>query len=216
MGRSFTMQIPFLLIAYFLFLINNKKIYGKRIGFRYAVSFLTFLFIFYLSFLHFFRYPYSRYKKYIVPLVVERAKGIKVTYPEKELYETLDRFLSKNSKTDEVIGILGNCPTLSFISQRQNIFDGETISLKLSYLSKMAKSSLIYQERLKELEDYLINKLELKKPKFILEPIIFSNEYPRTRLNKYIDKVYVLDKTLGPAELDIYTPGIVKIYRLKE
>ncbi len=216
MGRSFTMQVPFIIIVYFLFLVNNRKLYQRANLFRYAVIILSAGLISSLSLLHFFRYPYSRYKKYIVPLELERAKEIRVTYPEKELYESLNTFLSKNTSPDEVIGVLGHCPTLSFLCQRHNILNGENISLKLRYFSKTAKSNPVSQKGLKELEDNLINKLKLKKPRFILEPVEFTKEYPQTRLNEYVEQAYALEKTLGPAEIDIYSPGIVRIYRLKE
>ncbi|NQT46857.1 MAG: glycosyltransferase family 39 protein [Candidatus Omnitrophica bacterium] len=216
MSRSFTAQVPLLLVAYFLFLINNKKLYSRKDRFiRYAVGIATIVFIVFLTSLHFFRYPYSASKRYVAPLELERARGIKVTPAEKELYESLNTFLSEHSREDDPIAILGHCPTLSFLSQRHNIFNGETIIMELDYLARHAKDSPQDQEKLRKLEDRLINKLKTEKPKFILEPIMFAAEYAETRLNRYVARTYTLEKTLGPAEINIYMPGIVKIYRLK-
>lgn len=219
MGRSFTMQVPFILVVYFLSLINDRKLYQKVNFFRYMTIILSVGFIFYLTFLHFFRYPYSRYKKYILPLELERAKGIRVTYPEKQFYESMNKFLSENIKANESIAVIGYYPQFSFLCQKRNVFGTEEdVFVKLSYLSIMAQSESgpINQKKLKELEDHLIDVLKLEKPKFILEPIILMREYLTARLNKYIDEMYVLEKTFGPAEIDIYTPGIVKVYSSKE
>ncbi len=213
MGRSFTSQVPFILLTYFLFLINKKNIYRSNLLFRYTMLFLTCSFIFYLVFLHFFRYPYSRFKKYVVPLEIERAQGIKVTYPEKQLYEMLDKYLAKNMKKDDTIAVFGYYPQFSFLTGKENIFgDVEDFYTKLNYLSGSPLKSDGDKDEIEKFEQYLINRIKSKNPRYILVPIRLGEKRFPTEVNAFIEKEYILQGTLGPAEIDIYTPGVVKVY----
>lgn len=216
LGRSFTMQIPFLLAVYFIFLLNRKKPYAQSRGRRHIIAVLSVCFIFYLSFLHFFRYPYSRNKLYVAPLELKRAKGIRVTVQEKMLYESLNKFFSENTQPNEPIAVMGYYPQIAFLINREDIFaDIKDGFIKFFVLSEITQSDLDIQKNSKQLEDTLINRLELAKPKFIISPLIDTRPYLTARLIDYINKNYALEQTLGPADIDIYTSGIVRIYRIK-
>ena len=216
MGRSFTMQIPFLLIAYFLSLVNNKKLYAQANFRKHIIVGLSICFIFYLSFLHVIRYPYSKSKKYTVPLNFERAKNIKVTYEEKELYEALNKSLYENTNINEPIAVIGYYPQFAFLFNRENIFgDMEDVFIKFSETQESNKFDTKDLENVKKTEDYLISRLKLRKPKFIISPVS-NRKYLTPELIKYINQSYVLEKTFGPADLDIYTTGIVRLYKRRE
>lgn len=216
MGRSFTSQVPFLLFVYFLFLLNNKKIYEKARFLRLAAACLTFSFIFSLSFLHFFRYPYSRHKKYTQSLGLARAKDIKVTLLEKQLYGALNKFLHERTGIDEYIAVMGYFPQFSFLLERKNLFeDIGDVSLKIDSLIRTAGVNLADKAILSKTEGEVIARLESQKPKYLLMPIKFGREVFWGSVEGYINKNYIIEQTFGPAEIDINLEGIVRVYRLK-
>lgn len=210
---SFTIQVPLLLIVYFLFLITSKKIYAGNGYIKYTVFVLTGFFIFSLVFLYFFRIPYARYKKYIAPLSIGRAQNIRVTAAEKQLYESLNMALSKAMPSGP-IAVIGYYPQLAFLTQRQNIFgDIEDVFIKLNYLSLQQKNNIEADKELDELEKELISRIGLQGPAYVLKPVEFRVGDIKTKVDEYVNKKYISAGVFGPAEIDIGVDGVVKIYR---
>ena len=214
MGRSFTMQVPFLLFVYLLSLINNKKLYDRHKFRRYTVLVLSGFLVFYLSFLHFFRYPYSRSKTYNVELGLERARHIKVTPEEKTLYESLNKFLDDNLSRPEPIAVIGYYPQFAFLLNRENIFgDIEDVCIKFMSMQESGFYGHEDMENINITENKVLDRLEERKPAFLISPVIPERKYLTSKILDYINQHYALEKTFGPAYIDIYTLGIVKVYR---
>lgn len=87
--------------------------------------------LFYISFLHFFRYPYTMSKRYTAPLNLSRARGVLVTPTEKELYESLASYLSLNLGREDKILVTRYLPQLSFLSERKDIFEYDMTDISL-------------------------------------------------------------------------------------
>ncbi|UCB56920.1 MAG: glycosyltransferase family 39 protein [Candidatus Omnitrophota bacterium] len=204
-GRAFTMQVPFILTVYILFLI--KTIYFRRS--KVSTTFIV-LFLFYLSFLHFFRYPYSMIRKYTKPLNLDRAKGICVTSAEKEFYESLTSYMSANFEKEDKMVVInsGYIPHLSFLTGRTNIFAvNEFMFKKLSDIVNVYDKRKDLKPLLVLLEDKIISRMNKEKPKIIL---IITDDFLRDlqdyrflspRIKGYIGKNYSLNKVFGPADV---------------
>ncbi len=216
--RAYTLQIPFILTVYILYVIKN--ICSRR---RLITMIFIVLFIFYLSFLHFFRYPYSMFKKYTVPLNLDRAKGILVSPSEKELYESLSSYLSSNFKEEDKMVVVGPkyYPQIGFLTEQKHIFeDEEFIFMKLQAVLDRSFEKEELKPLLSLMEDKIISKMQKEKPKILL---IITDERPRaknlqylsSRIKTYIKKNYSLRKVFGPG--DLYglggAPAQINLYR---
>lgn len=221
MHRSFVIQVPFVLMVYLLYLIkvffSDKGALLRKAGGCFIV-----LFLFYISFLHFFRYPYSMVRKYTRPLNLERARGILVSANEKELYESLTRYLSANLSRGEKIAVMGYYPQFSFLTKQRNVFTDDEYAFHL--LNTWLCSSENYEEFipvLKQFEDNIIGVMQREKPKIVLvmSGLVFEDiELKSLRVRSYLEENYSLEKTLGPA--DVFGLGVaqrwLKLYKLIE
>lgn len=199
MGRAFNIQTTFILLCFFLYLLLNGV---SKIRKAFVFSLIV-IFTLSLSSLHFFRYPWSRHKKFTEALNLERAQGVLVTPAEKHLYESLSSFLSGNLSKDEKIVILGYNPQFSFLTEQKNMFENEEcIFIKLENLTELAEKDIGMLSKLKLLEDKIIYKMESKKPKIVLD-IVYEGKKSlyNNSVGNYIKKKYVLEKTFGPAEI---------------
>jgi len=216
MGRSFTMQVSFILITYFLFLINSKSAHKGKKYRAFLIIFLSVLFVVYLSFLHYLRYPYSRLKYYTQNLALERAGDIRVSPREKKLYESLNTLFSRELPINGVIAVIGYYPQFSFLLQQDNIFEpNNDVFIKLnSLLASCANVEKNCPEAVKIIDD-VIDRINRSKPEFILKPIRLEDRKPFNRIDGYIKGNYDLYQTLGIADIDIYWRGIVEVYRIR-
>lgn len=217
LGRSFTSQVSFIIIVFFLSLINNKSLYQRAFAIRFVMGALTVFFVLYLSLLHFFIYPVSRARKYNVPLGFARAQTITVTPEEKTLYEALRGYLQNNSTAEEPIAVLGYYPQIAFLLERENIFgDMEDMWIKFMVV---ADAKVPYPSDMRgadESEKLIIERFIAQKPRIVISPVVTERRYIPIKVAEYLNKNYRLEKTLGPADIDIYTPGIVNVYQLKK
>ena len=217
MGRSFTMQVSFILITYFLFLINSREARGAK---RYQASmvfFLSIIFVFYLSYLHFLRYPYSRSKYYTEAMDLERAKDIRVSPREKKLYESLNNLFARELNSNESIAVIGYYPQFSFLLKRNNIFEANNdIFIKLDILLESCANKEKNCQEADKVINVIIDRIAGCSPKFILKPIRLEARRPINRIDAYVNDKYFLDATMGIADIDIYTRGIVEVYRIKQ
>jgi 4-amino-4-deoxy-L-arabinose transferase-like glycosyltransferase len=214
LGRAFILQVPFILTAYMLYLIKGR--FHRRPA---ITTSLIILFLFYLSFLHFFRYPYSMIKRCTQPLNLARAGGILVSPEEKEMYESLSSYLSDNFTKKDKMAVACYYPQFGFLTKQRNIFeDEEWIFAKLSGLSPQAAKSEKKKLALAALEDKIMAKMQREEPKIILavtdDP--FSDFGLRSsRVSAYIEKRYSLDRVFGPADVEGLGGGDrwVKLYK---
>lgn len=216
-GRSFTMQVPFILITYFLFLASNKKLYSRAPFCRFIAVVLSVCFIFYLSFLHYLRNPYLFSKRYTVAMDIERAKHIKVTERQKAFYEYLNRFLSERLKPGEPIAVIGYYSNFSFLLNRENIFADkeECVWLQFKAWNLSKSGNFLERQAARKSEDELISRIGLKRPKIIIIPAIYNRKYVPQRLGRFIKKNYRLVKMFGLVEIDMDSYGMVYICGIK-
>lgn len=216
MGRSFTMQVAFILITYFLFLVNSKKAYGARKS-RVIIISLSALFVLYLSFLHYLRYPYSRLKYYTRVMDLRRAGDIRVSPREKKLYESLSGLFFRELKGAEQFAVVGYYPQFSFLLERNNIFEANNdMFIKLNTLLGSCANIESNCPEASRIIDEAIARIAQRAPKFILKPIRLEAVNPLNRIDAYISDHYDLYDTLGIADIDIYWRGIVEVYKIKE
>ncbi len=222
-NRAYTMQVPFILTVYILYFI--KSICSRR---RILTAIFVTLFLFYLSFLHFFRYPYSMIRKYTEPLNLDRAR-IFLTLPEKELYQSLVSHLSANFKKEDrmaVIGYSGCYSQFSFLTKQRNVFeDHEFIFAKLKSLLNTSYKREEVKPQLASFEDRIISRMEREKPKIILIIVKDSLQDQRlkdykflsSRIKSYIKRNYLFDKVFGPADIHGLGGriGWINLYKLK-
>jgi len=224
MGKAYTTQISFILAVYIFYFL-------KRINFyRWIITIFFVLFLFYIAFFNFYRFPYSifkRYRKFTAPLNLSRAKGVFVTWQEKELYESLSVYLSSNlEKKEDKIVVIGYYPQFSFLTGQKNIFaDHEYIFEKLRVLLTSSVKRKSNKSVLTSLENELMFKLEKERPKFILDTVLNNltdnslrdSVYLTSRVKDYIARNYSLDRVFGPADVFglIGSVGWVNLYKLK-
>ena len=203
-GVAFIIQVPFILLVYLLYLarsfVRNKHI----------AMVMIIIFIGYLSFLHFIRYPMTMFRKYTYPLKLERAGGISVSREQKEVYESLSSYLSSNITKSGKIAVIGYYPHIGFLTGQKNIFeDDEYIFTKLTgALFHAFHGGYIEKGRAKSLslllEDSVLDKIKKEKPEMVLfvkgSHVHFSKE-DIPNLMSYIDKAYFMDKVFGPADI---------------
>jgi len=212
-GRAFTIQVSFILLVYLFYLI--KHFYRTR---RIFISLSITLFLFYVSFLHFFRYPYSMLKKYTAPLNLERAKGILVTWDEKKLYESLNSYLALNFKNDDKMVVVGYYPQFYFLTGKNNAFSDEEyiflrLDTQLAFLTQKEETKPLIT-----LENKIISRIERESPEILLT--VSDNYSDRLHfiapgLRNYIEEKYFLDRVFGPA--DVFglggSPSWLNLYR---
>ncbi|MBU2541492.1 MAG: glycosyltransferase family 39 protein [Candidatus Omnitrophica bacterium] len=217
MTKAYNIQLTFILTVYLLYFL--KTFYSTRpVITRICIA----IFLFYISFLNFFIYPYSNSKRYREPLNLVRAQGILVTAYEKELYESLFSYLSKNLQDNEKIVVMGYYPQLSFLTKQNNIFVREEYLLKkLEFLVKMSIKREDLRPIVTSFEHSIISKIENENPKIILK---ISNNYLSDfqsispRIEDFIEKKYSLDEIFGPADILGFGKKLywVNSYKLKE
>jgi hypothetical protein len=216
MNRAFNIQATFILLVFSFFLLLNTVRKNKK---AFTLFFIV-VFSVFLSFLHFFRYPWSRSKKFTQRLDLARAGGVLVTAAEKELYESVSAYFSGHLSREEEIVVMGYNPQLTFLTGQKNLFeDEEGIFLKLEELTMLSIEDRSFLSKLRLVEDGIIDRIKLHKPKLILDVIYDDGtEIFYNRVTDYIGQRYVLAKTFGPAEIRGEDSGIgqVKLYTLKE
>jgi len=221
-NRAYTIQVSFILLVYVLYFLKSFY-FRKHIVLIISIT----LILFCGSFLHFLRYPYSMFKKYSQPLVLERAKGVLLTLEEKRLYESLSAYLSGSFKEDDkmaVVGYTGCYSQFSFLAKKRNVFqDDEFIFVKLNDLVELNGRDKNSAVLLPSLENKIISRLVKEKTKIILivvdDPILGLKDYKflSGKVKTFFENNYYLCKTFGPADIQGLGGriGYVKLYKLK-
>lgn len=209
-NRAWTVQVPFIIIVYLLYLLNaaNKR---RKI----FVNIFTGFFLLYLSFLPVLRYPYANVRKYTQNLNLERAGGILVTKGEKELYDSLSAYLGDNVNKDRGILVLGYYPQVPFLTEKKEIFeDNVYIFNNFEVLLANQEKSGGGSELRDAFEQEIISKIERARPQIILsisKDYFFDANILSARIIAYIKDRYSFDRQFGPA--DVHGRGADK-YRL--
>jgi len=199
MNRTFNTQTTLILLM-FLFYLWQILVSRK---FKPVVFCITILFVLGLSFLHFFRYPWSRSREFRAVLKLERSGGILVRPSEKSLYEGLSAYLSQNLNKDDKIVVLGYDPQFIFLTGYQSLFpDQEYIFLKLELLMKLCPRDPKMLVRLHSVESKIIFRIQSQKPKVILDIVSEKKEgLFKGAVAKYIRDNYTLRRTFGPGQI---------------
>ena len=215
-SRIFTIQVPFILSVYILYLI--KKVYSHR---SVITTAFIVLFPFCFTFSNFFYYPYSVIKRYTKPLNFDRAKGVLVTEEEKELYESLSSYLALNLDKDDKMAVMDYLPQISFLTKQENIFEkDECIFLKLGFVLEILNKKEKMKMLLALFEDKVISKMERERPKVVLGITGESSrdlEFYTSKIKDYIKKNYSLDKVIGSPNIrgSICAPCQLRLYKYK-
>jgi hypothetical protein len=195
-GRAYSIQVPFILITYILYLTKARFP-------RVVIA----LFLFSLSFLHIFRYPYSMIKKYTETLTLERGGGIRLTLAEKKLYESLTFYLSDNFKEGKIVTIGFGLPfsMFSFLSRYRDVFqDNEYVFKKLKFLIEIPNRNEKVKSALNLLENKILHKIKQEKPKailFVIDDYTKDFNFLTPRIRDYINKNYSFAQAFGPADI---------------
>ncbi|MBU2541493.1 MAG: glycosyltransferase family 39 protein [Candidatus Omnitrophica bacterium] len=197
-NRSFTIQTPFIVTVYLLYLF--KRIHQRK---RLFAAILIVLFS--LSFVSFFRYPYSRLKKNTKILNLERSRGILVTPQEKRMYESLSLYLSDNLKAKDKIAVIGYYPQLSFLTEQENIFAKDDYifpNLEVLFWRARKTGRAILSGNL--LENKIMSMMRTQKPKIVLT--INADYLPNFRMispkiKDYLAENYLLERKFEPAQI---------------
>ena len=205
-GRAYTTQTAFILTIY-IFYLATTVLRRKTI-----ILAATVLFLVYVSFLHFIRYPYSMLKKFTASLNLKHSGGILVSSGEKQLYESLaDYFLSYGKD----LVVVGYFPQFAFLTGGKNILeDDEYIFIKLKVASDV--------QLLSSFEDRVISRMKIRQPEFILTVVsdLDANGLDdlSARLKEFILNHYIPDKVFGPADVFGLEGGNywVRLYRLNK